>query len=205
MIAKHHLRVSVRSVERRRRAWRAGDVEALRPAGPADSPTITGAQFAALEEELGTGPSAQGFDDERWMLTRVQTVVRRRLRVSPSVPTVWRLSNGAADPCGLPSAEPKQYEAERDWLTTIHLPPYARDRAHHPRLAPLGEPPLSRCPGSPNDVVGNRCLMQPDMATNTIAASTSRPRRADAGQSLNNPHRDRQFPIPPNEMSSKMA
>ncbi|MEV6655421.1 winged helix-turn-helix domain-containing protein [Streptomyces sp. NPDC051219] len=90
VIAKD-LRVSVRSVERWRRAWREGGVEALRSAGPANSPTITDAQFAALEEELSKGPSAQGFDDERWTLARVQTMIRRRLRVSLSVPTVWRL------------------------------------------------------------------------------------------------------------------
>ncbi|MFD9419423.1 winged helix-turn-helix domain-containing protein [Streptomyces goshikiensis] len=90
VIAKD-LRVSVRSVERWRRAWREGGMEALHSTGLANSPTITDAQFAALEEELGKGPSAQGFDDERWTLARVQTVIHRRLRVKLSVPTVWRL------------------------------------------------------------------------------------------------------------------
>ncbi|TDU80402.1 helix-turn-helix domain-containing protein [Streptomyces sp. KS 21] len=46
------LRVSLRSVERWRRAWREGGMEALRSAGPANSPTITDAQFTVLEEEL---------------------------------------------------------------------------------------------------------------------------------------------------------
>ncbi|WP_442817461.1 IS630 family transposase [Streptomyces sp. NBC_01296] len=90
VIAKE-LRVSVRSVERWRRAWREGGMEALRSAGPANSPTVTDAQFAVLEEELGKGPSAHGFEDERWTLVRVQTLIRRRLRVSLSVATVWRL------------------------------------------------------------------------------------------------------------------
>lgn len=44
-----------------------------------------------LEEELGKGPSAHGYADERWTLARVQTVIRRRLRLSLSVATVWRL------------------------------------------------------------------------------------------------------------------
>ncbi|MEU6603091.1 helix-turn-helix domain-containing protein [Streptomyces flaveolus] len=57
MIAKD-LRVSVRSVERWRRAWREGGMEALRSTGPASSPTIAHAQFAVLEAELGKGPSA---------------------------------------------------------------------------------------------------------------------------------------------------
>ncbi|MET8509821.1 helix-turn-helix domain-containing protein [Streptomyces sp. NPDC004787] len=56
VIAKH-LRVSVRSVERWRRAWREGGVEALRSAGPANCPTVTDAQFAVLGEELGKGTS----------------------------------------------------------------------------------------------------------------------------------------------------
>ncbi|MFJ3638063.1 winged helix-turn-helix domain-containing protein [Streptomyces sp. NPDC090112] len=90
VIAKD-LRVRVRSVERWRRAWREGGMQALRSSSPANSPTVTDAQFAVLEEELGKGPSAHGFEDERWTLARVQTVIRRRLRVSLSVPTVWRL------------------------------------------------------------------------------------------------------------------
>ncbi|WP_442807181.1 IS630 family transposase [Streptomyces sp. NBC_01294] len=90
VIAKE-LRVSVRSVERWRRAWREGGMTALRSAGPANSPTVTDEQFAVLEEELGKGPSAHGFEDERWTLARVQAVIRRRLRVSLSVATVWRL------------------------------------------------------------------------------------------------------------------
>jgi putative transposase len=85
------LRVSVRSVERWRRAWREGGMEALRSAGPANSPTVTGAQFAVLEEELGKGPAAHGFGDERWTLARVQTVIRRRFGLTLSVATVWRL------------------------------------------------------------------------------------------------------------------
>ncbi|MEU9304743.1 winged helix-turn-helix domain-containing protein [Streptomyces sp. NPDC048269] len=90
VIAKD-LRVSVRSVERWRRAWREGGLEALRSAGPANSPTISGVQFTVLEEELAKGPAAHGFEDQRWTLVRVQSVIRRRLRVSLSVATVWRL------------------------------------------------------------------------------------------------------------------
>ncbi|WP_443044167.1 IS630 family transposase [Streptomyces sp. NBC_00353] len=90
VIAKD-LRVSVRSVECWRRAWREGGLEALRSAGPANSPAVTDAQFAVLAEELGKGPAEHGFGDERWTLARVQTVIRRQLRLSLSVATVWRL------------------------------------------------------------------------------------------------------------------
>ncbi|MFE7112568.1 helix-turn-helix domain-containing protein [Streptomyces sp. NPDC057575] len=78
-------------MERWRRAWREGGLEGLRSAGPANSPTISDSQFAVLEEELGKGPAAHGFEDEHWTLARVQAVIRRRLRVSLSVATVWRL------------------------------------------------------------------------------------------------------------------
>lgn len=65
-------------------------MEALRSAGPANAPPVTDARFAVLEEELGKGPAAHGFDDERWTLARFQRVIRRRLRVRPSA-TEWRL------------------------------------------------------------------------------------------------------------------
>ncbi len=65
VIAKD-LRVSVRSVERWRRTWREGGVEALRSASPASVPRISAAQFAVLEEELAKGPAAHGFEDQRW-------------------------------------------------------------------------------------------------------------------------------------------
>ncbi|MFF1505640.1 winged helix-turn-helix domain-containing protein [Streptomyces sp. NPDC058316] len=90
VIAKD-LRVSVRSVERWRRAWREGGLKALRSAGPANSPAVSDAQFAVLEEKLGKGPAAHGFGNERWTLARVQTVIRHQLRLSLSVATVWRL------------------------------------------------------------------------------------------------------------------
>src|SRR5262245_6010175 len=73
------LRVSVRSVERWRRAWREGGMEALRSVGPTNSPIVTDAQFAVLEEELAKGPAAHGFADQRWTLVRVQALILRRL------------------------------------------------------------------------------------------------------------------------------
>ncbi|MFJ6636690.1 winged helix-turn-helix domain-containing protein [Streptomyces sp. NPDC091376] len=44
-----------------------------------------------LEEKLGKAPAVHGFDGQRWALVRVQMVIRRRLRVSLPVTTVWRL------------------------------------------------------------------------------------------------------------------
>ncbi|MEU8837264.1 winged helix-turn-helix domain-containing protein [Streptomyces sp900116325] len=90
VIAKD-LRVSVRSVERWRRARREGGLESLRSAGPANAPTVTSGQFAVLEDELGKGPAGHGFEDQRLTLVRVQTVIRRRLGLNLSVATVRRL------------------------------------------------------------------------------------------------------------------
>ncbi|WP_033825212.1 winged helix-turn-helix domain-containing protein [Kitasatospora sp. MBT63] len=85
------LRVSGRSVERWRRAWREGGADALRSAGPASLPKLSEVQFAELEKELGKGPAAHGFEDQRWTLVRVQAVIGRRFRMRLSIATVWRL------------------------------------------------------------------------------------------------------------------
>ncbi|MFJ9842538.1 winged helix-turn-helix domain-containing protein [Kitasatospora sp. NPDC101155] len=90
MIARD-LRVGERSVERWRRSWREGGMEALRSAGSASEPKLSATQFAELEEELGRGPVAYGFEDQCWTLARVQTVIGRRFRMRLSITTVWRL------------------------------------------------------------------------------------------------------------------
>ncbi|WP_433225949.1 helix-turn-helix domain-containing protein [Actinomadura formosensis] len=63
-IAKQ-LRVSVRSVQRRHRAWDEGGAEALRSKGPAPLPMLTGEQFAVLEAEPARGPAEHGWPDQR--------------------------------------------------------------------------------------------------------------------------------------------
>ncbi|MFE7216439.1 winged helix-turn-helix domain-containing protein [Streptomyces sp. NPDC057611] len=90
-VVAEELRVSERSVERWRRAWREGGAQALRSTGPANAPRLSGAQVAVLEEELGKGPAAHGFEDQRWTLARIQEVISRRFHLSLSVATVWRL------------------------------------------------------------------------------------------------------------------
>ncbi|MEW1914671.1 winged helix-turn-helix domain-containing protein [Kitasatospora sp. NPDC085895] len=85
------LRVSERSVERWRWAWREGGTDALRSAGPASVPKLSVVQFAELEAELSKGPAAHGFEDQRWTLAWVQAVIGRRFRMRLSIATVWRL------------------------------------------------------------------------------------------------------------------
>ncbi|MET7694258.1 helix-turn-helix domain-containing protein, partial [Streptomyces sp. NPDC005483] len=51
------LRVSERSVERWRRAWREGGTAALASTGPPKLPKLSDGQFAELEQELSLGPA----------------------------------------------------------------------------------------------------------------------------------------------------
>jgi transposase len=69
------LRVSVRSVERWRAAWRNGGPAALASAGPATHPRLSPEQFARLETELHAGPAAHGWADQRWTLARVKALI----------------------------------------------------------------------------------------------------------------------------------
>ncbi|MEV7941905.1 winged helix-turn-helix domain-containing protein [Kitasatospora sp. NPDC088264] len=85
------LRVGRRPVERWRQAWREGGADALCSAGPTSMPKLSVAQFASLEDELGKGPVAHGFEGQRWTLARAQAVIGRRFRLTLSIATVWRL------------------------------------------------------------------------------------------------------------------
>ncbi|MFC9282234.1 winged helix-turn-helix domain-containing protein [Streptomyces collinus] len=131
VIAKD-LRVSVRSVERWRRAWREGGRDALGSTGPANSPTVTDEHFAVLEEELGNGPSAHGFDDERWTLARVQTVIRRRLRLTLSVASVWRLVKRHGRSWQAPARRALERDEHAVELWKKEVWPRVKDSRRHP-------------------------------------------------------------------------
>ncbi|WP_409060988.1 helix-turn-helix domain-containing protein [Streptomyces sp. SYP-A7185] len=57
------LRVSERSVERWRRAWREGGMAALASAGPPKLPKLSDDRFVELEKELARGPAVHGWED----------------------------------------------------------------------------------------------------------------------------------------------
>ncbi|WUG76527.1 winged helix-turn-helix domain-containing protein [Streptomyces sp. NBC_00457] len=90
VIAKD-LRVSERSVERWRRAWRQGGMAALASAGPPKLPRLTDEQFAELEKELARGPAVHGWEDRRWTLARIRVLIARKFRLDCSSAAVWRL------------------------------------------------------------------------------------------------------------------
>ncbi|AOR29753.1 transposase [Streptomyces fodineus] len=76
------LRVSVRSVQRWRRAWKDVGTEGLRSAGPVSKPKLSDRLFAVLEVELAKGAAAHGWPDQTWTLARIKTLIGRRFHKS---------------------------------------------------------------------------------------------------------------------------
>jgi transposase len=74
-VIARQLRVSVRSVQRWRKAWKNGGPRALHSKGPASLPVLSDEQFAVLERELARGPAAHGWPDQKWTLARIKTVI----------------------------------------------------------------------------------------------------------------------------------
>lgn len=83
--------MSERSVERWRRAWREGGIAALASAGPPKLPKLTDDRFAELEQELAKGPAEHGWEDQRWPLARIRTLIAWRFGPGVSSAAVWRL------------------------------------------------------------------------------------------------------------------
>ncbi|GLW58881.1 hypothetical protein Kpho01_68910 [Kitasatospora phosalacinea] len=81
----------MRSVERWRRAWQDGGSATLESKRPQSPPKLGEGQFAQLERELEKGPLAHGWEDQRWTLARIKTVIGRRFHVSYTVQGVWKL------------------------------------------------------------------------------------------------------------------
>ncbi|MGW1273383.1 IS630 family transposase [Streptomyces sp. NPDC002491] len=90
-VVARDLRVSERSVERWRRAWRQGGMVALASTGPPKQPRLSDDRFAELERELMLGPAAHGWEDQRWTLVRIRELIARKFQVDCSSAAVWRL------------------------------------------------------------------------------------------------------------------
>jgi transposase len=117
VIAKE-LRVSVRSVQRWRRAWDKAGPRALRSAGSASLPRLSQAQFAVLEAELAKGPVAHGWPDQRWTLSRIKTVIGRRFHMSYTLRGVRKLLIRHGFSCQVPArrAVERDEEAISGWV-----------------------------------------------------------------------------------------
>lgn len=84
-------RVSLRTVERWRRAWREQGEQGLRSRGPIRAPRLSAEEFAVLEQDLAAGAVAHGWADQTWTLARIVEMARRRFGVSYSLAGMWRL------------------------------------------------------------------------------------------------------------------
>ncbi|HEY9372172.1 MAG TPA: winged helix-turn-helix domain-containing protein [Streptomyces sp.] len=85
------LRVSERSVERWRRAWRERGEAGILSKGSPGRPRLSPVQVARLELELDGGPLVQGWADQRWPLARIKRLIGRLFHVSYTVEGTWRL------------------------------------------------------------------------------------------------------------------
>jgi transposase len=77
------LRVTRKSVNSWRRAWREGGITALASKGPGGANCrLDEEQLTILEKELDAGPAAHGWDtDQRWTLARAATLVFELFRI----------------------------------------------------------------------------------------------------------------------------
>jgi transposase len=113
VIAKD-LRVSVRSVQRWRQVWAEDGPRALRSQGAASLPRLSEEQFAQLEAELAKGPAAHGWEDQRWTLQRIKTVIGRRFHLTYTIHLVRRHAPDAA--IAFNSTPATTYEAAARWI-----------------------------------------------------------------------------------------
>ncbi|MFJ8159131.1 helix-turn-helix domain-containing protein [Streptomyces sp. NPDC094468] len=75
------LRVSERSVERWRRAWREHGEAGVLSQGSPGRCLLSETQIARLERELERGPLVHGWADQRRTLARIKTVIDRLFHV----------------------------------------------------------------------------------------------------------------------------
>ncbi|WP_218002629.1 winged helix-turn-helix domain-containing protein [Nocardia brevicatena] len=104
------LRVTARSVQRCRKAWRAGGEAASRSKGPVSRPLLSDEQFAVLEQLLAEGPRAHGWPNQTWTLARIATLIGRRFHISYTLKGVQLLLHRH----GWSRQVPARRAAERD-------------------------------------------------------------------------------------------
>jgi transposase len=102
-IIAHGLRVSVRSVQRWRKAWSEGEAGALASKGPASLPLLSDELFAVLEKELARGPVAHGWPDQTWTLSRIKTLIGRRFHKSYTIQGIAALMKRHGWNCQVPA------------------------------------------------------------------------------------------------------
>ncbi|MFI1357960.1 hypothetical protein ACH4TV_30890 [Streptomyces sp. NPDC020898] len=77
------MRVTKRSVERWRAAWKQGEAQALCSTGPVARERLSKRQWTKVAALRDAGPGVCGFeDDQRWTLARVADLIGRICHVS---------------------------------------------------------------------------------------------------------------------------
>ncbi len=83
--------MSVRSVQRWRRAWQGAGTQGLRSTGPVSRPKLSEALFIVLEQELAKGPVAHGWPDQTWTLAQIKTLIGRRFHKSMTLSAIAKM------------------------------------------------------------------------------------------------------------------
>lgn len=120
VIAKD-LRVNLRSVQRWRQTWNEGGPRALRSQGPASLPRLSQKQFTQLEAKLAMGPAAHGWEDQRWTLNRVKTVIGWRFHLAYTIQGVRKLLVRNGWSCQVPArrAMERDDDAVAGWFKEV--------------------------------------------------------------------------------------
>ncbi|MFE4823471.1 winged helix-turn-helix domain-containing protein [Streptomyces sp. NPDC056704] len=92
------------------RAWREGGVEALRSKGTGNNGYLSDEQKQELDDLLKAGPTAFGWEDQRWTLARVRVLIEERFTVRYEISGVWYL----LDRMGWSRQVPKMRAMERN-------------------------------------------------------------------------------------------
>jgi transposase len=115
------LRVGIRQVEKWRSTWNHEGIDALRSKGPATVERLSPAQITRLGAEIELGPAAHGFDDQRWTLKRISTLIGRLFHVSYTEAGVWYLLARHNFSCQVPArrAIERDEEAIASWRQVV--------------------------------------------------------------------------------------
>ena len=137
------LRVTRRSVERWRAAWKRGGAEVLCSAGPVARERLSERQWTKVAALLDAGPGVCGFeDDQRWTLARVADLIGRTCHVSYTLTGVSKL----LDRHGYSWQVPVRRAAARDEEEIARWREETRPEVERPPVssAPTSASPTSR-------------------------------------------------------------
>nr|WP_285543976.1 winged helix-turn-helix domain-containing protein [Streptomyces lavendulae] len=84
-------------------------------------PRLSEKQFAQLEVELAKGPAAHGWEDQRWTLDRVKTVIGRRFHLTYTIQGVRKLLVRNGWSCQVPvrRAMERDDDAVAGWVKEV--------------------------------------------------------------------------------------